>query len=168
MRLKEEHCHKTAIRTRFGPFEWKLMCFGLRNAPAAFTRMLSKLLHNLHGECMVLYLDDILLYSGSEQENIENLWKLFTILRKNKIYVVPSKCKYGATDVEYLGYTVNEEGISTQGRLIKAITDWPYPKSVKDVQPFLGLTNFYRNYSFIARSISDIIRQKIFKWRQEE
>lgn len=172
MRVKKEDCHKTAIRTRFGSFEWKVLCFGLRNAPAAFTRLLSNLLQELHGECMVLFLDDILIYSKSEKEHKHHLQRLFEILRKNKIYIRPSKCKFGASEVEYLGYTLNSEGISTQGRLVKAVTDWPTPKSVKDVQRFLGLSNFYRrfikNYAAIVRPISDLIRKKSFSWNEEQ
>lgn len=172
MRIKEEDCHKTAIRTRFGSFEWKVLCFGLRNAPAAFTRLLSHLLQELYGDCMVLYLDDILIYSQSIEAHKRHLRKLFEILRRNKIYIRPSKCKLGASEVEYLGYTVNAEGVSTQGRLVKAITEWPTPKSVKEVQRFLGLSNFYRrfikNYAAIVRPVSDLVRQKGYQWNQDQ
>lgn len=114
MRLKEEDCHKTAIRTRFGSFEWRVLCFGLTNAPAAFSRLLSNLFQELLGECMVLYLDDILIYSKSREEHRTHLRKVFNILRRHKLYLRPSKCNFGLEEVEYLGYNVSSKGIATQ------------------------------------------------------
>ena len=172
MRIKEEDCHKTAIRTRYGSFEWRVLCFGLMNAPAAFTRLLSSLLSELHGECLILYLDDILVYSSSVEEHKIHLRKLFDILHKNKLYIKPSKCTIGVDEVDFLGHKVNAEGIYMQSKLMSAILDWPQPQSLKDVQKFLGLANYYRKFikefARIVQPISDLLRRKTFIWSSEQ
>lgn len=172
MRIREEDCAKTAIRTRFGAFEWRVLCFGLTNAPAAFTRLMSSLLRDLNGECLVLFLDDVLVYSKSVEEHKVHLRRLFEILQKNKLYVKRTKCAIGVDVVDFLGYRVSKEGVHMQQRLIDAILDWPVPTSVKDIQSFLGLSGFYRrfikNYAGIVRPIQDLVRQKRFQWEDEQ
>ena len=175
MRIREEDTHKTSIRTRFGSFEWRVLCFGLTNAPAAFTRLLSTLLQDLNGECVVvIFLDDVLVYSKTVEEHKEHLRRLFSILRKNKLFARRSKCSIGATEVDFLGYKVTPEGVYMQKRLMDGIQDWPTPKSVQHVRQFLGLANFYRrfikNYASIVQPISDLTRSKTFEWglQQEE
>lgn len=168
MRIREEDCEKTAIRTRFGSFEWRVLCFGLTNAPAAFTRLLSTLLRDLNGDCLVLFLDDVLLYSKSIQEHRRKLRILLKILRDNNLYVKRSKCAIGAEEVDLLGYRTSREGVHTQRKIINAITEWPEPSNIKEVQSFLALTNFYgrfvKGYADISRPISDLVRQKQFIW----
>ena len=172
MRIKQEDCQKTAIRTRFGSFEWRVLTFGLTNAPASFTRLLSTLLRNLNGECLVMFLDDVLVYSASMEEHKKHLERLFAVLRANKLYAKKSKCVVGASEVDFVGYTVNEEGISTQKRLVKAIETWPVPTSVREIQRFMGLTNFYRKfvfgYSRILQPISDLVRTRTFIWGKQQ
>ena len=172
MRLKEEDCHKTAIRTRFGSFEWRVLCFGLTNAPAAFSRLLSSIFRKLIGECIVLYLDDILAFSKSIEDHRRHLRKVFSILRKHKFYLRPSKCKFGLEEVDYLGFKIYSTGIKTQDRLVKAVQEWPTPKNVKEVQRFLGLSNFYRrfmkNYSNAVVPLTNLTRTKKFQWTTEE
>lgn len=172
IRVREMDIPKTAIRTRYGSFEWTVLCFGLTNAPATFTRLLTSLLHELNGECLVLFLDDVLIYSRSIEEHRLHLRKLFMILRKNKLYAKRTKCCIGVPEVDFLGFTVNQKGVGTQRRLISAIEEWPVPSSVKEVQSFLGLANFYRrfvkNYAKIARPLSDVTRQDNYKWESEQ
>ena len=99
MRIREENRQKTAIRTIFGSFEWRILCFGLTNAPAAFSRLLSSLFRELIGEFMVLYLDDVLIYSNSKVDYKIHLRKVFKILRENKFYLRPSKFHFELEEV---------------------------------------------------------------------
>ena len=173
MRIVEEDIPKTAIRTRFGSFEWFVLCFGLTNAPASFTRLLSHLLRELQGECLSNFLDDILVYSSDEKSHKEHLRQLFTVLRGNKLYAKRSKCAIGQQKVEFLGYCVDSEGISTQDRLVRAINEWPVPKNVRHVQQFVGMCNYYRKfirkYADVMRPITDLLRRKgEFLWSTEQ
>lgn len=123
MLIRYVDCPKTAIRTRFGSFEWIVLCFGLTNAPAAFTRLLSTILHDLNGECAVLFLDDVLIYSNSVQEHHQHLSCLFEKLRQIKLYVKRSKCHIGVPSVDFLGYNVSKDGVAMQKRLSDAILE---------------------------------------------
>lgn len=164
MRLREEDCDKNAIHTRYGSFEWRVLCFGLTNAPAAFSRLLAHIIRELHGECLVLYVDDILIYSKNKEEHMRHLRKLFQILRKNELYVRPRKSNFGATEVDYWGFKINSNGVHTRRKLVEAVENWPTPKSVKGVQKFMGLANFYRRFmkrfAHVARPITDLLRTK--------
>ena len=168
MRLKEEDCHKTAIRTWFGSFEWKVLFFGLTNAPASFTRLISTLLRELNSECLVLFLDDVLVCFSSIEEHKRHLRSLFEILRKSKLYAKKSKCIVGFLEVDFVGYRIDKKGLHMRKTLVDAILEWPTPSSVRDVQSFIGLANFYRKFIFryacIVRPISDILRTKRFVW----
>lgn len=172
MRIREEDVPKTAIRTRFGSFEWRVLCFGLTNAPAAFSRLISTLLKELNGECIVLFLDDVLVYSSSIEEHEQHLRRLFEILKEHGLYARRSKCKIGVPEVDFLGFKITKEGVYMQQRLMSAILDWPDPKSVHHVRQFIGLANFYRrfikNYAQIIRPISDIIRKNSFIWDTDQ
>ena len=131
MRIREEDIPKTAIRTRYGSFEWRVLCFGLTNAPASFTRLLTTLLRELNGECLVLFLDDVLVYSKKKEEHALHLRRLFELLRKNQLYAKRSKGVIGVSEVEFLGHIGSKHGVSMQDRLKDAIIDWPTPRSVK-------------------------------------
>lgn len=166
MRIREEDCPKTAIRTRFGSFEWRVLCFGLTNAPPSFTRLLSTLLRELNGDCLVLFLDDVLVYSRSVEEHRKHLQRLFEILRREKLYAKRKKCNIGVAEVDFLGFRINADGVTMQNRLVDAILEWPTPRTVKDVQSLVGLANFYHRFigqcASIMQPITDILRNKAF------
>ena len=168
MRIRDQDIHKTAIRTRFGSYEWTVMCFGLKNAPAAFSRLISHALSELNGECVVLFIDDILVYSKSVEEHKLHLRRVLEVLRANKLYANPQKCTFGVDELDYLGHNVSAKGVSMSTKLVDAILDWPRPQTVRDVQSFMGLANFYRRfirgYAHIMQPISDIVRENKFKW----
>lgn len=172
MRVKDSDCHKTSIRTRYGSFEWRVLCFGLTNAPAAFSRLIVTLLRDLNGRCIVVYLDDILVYSNSIEEHRLHLRKLFDILREHKLYAHQEKCFFGTNEVDLLGFRIATDEIKTQDRLFNAILDCPTPSTLKHVQQFIGLANFYRrfinNYARIDQPITDLLRQKHFLWKQSQ
>lgn len=146
MRIREEDCHKTAIRTRFGSFEWRVLCFGLTNAPAAFTGLLSSLLHDMNGDFLVLFLDDVLVYSKSIEEHKAHLRRLFETLRKHKLYAKRSKCNIEVQEVDFLGFKIGADGVKMQSRLVDGILEWPTPRSVRDVRSFIGMSNFYLRF----------------------
>lgn len=172
MRIAEKDIPKTAIRTRFGSFEWTVLCFGFTNAPASFSRLIAGMLHSLNGECLVQFLDDILVYSKSIDEHKNHLRNLFSILKKNRIYVRSSKCNIGVDEVEFLGFNVSAMGIHTQKRLVDAVQDWPVPKNIHEVRQFIGLANFYRRFihkfAAIVQPITDLLKGKNFEWGENQ
>jgi len=172
MRLREEEIPKTAIRTRYGSFEWRVLCFGLMNAPASVTRLLSTLLRDLHGDGLVLFLDDVLVYSRTKEEHAAHLRRLFDILRKNKLYAKRSKCHIGMDEVDFLGYSISARGITMQDRLKRAMLEWPTPNSLKEIQQFVGLANYYRKFirgfAKILRPVTDLLRKHTFSWGDEQ
>lgn len=172
LRIREQDIHKTAIRTRFGNFEWRVLCFGLTNAPAAFTRLAADIFKELNGDCLAFYLDDVIIYSKSVEEHREHLRKFLTLLRRHKLLAKGSKCEVGQPEVYYLGQYVSEGQIRMDDSLVKAVEDWPEPKNVKEIQKFLGLSGYYRkfikDYAKVARPISDLVRQNSFAWEDDQ
>lgn len=172
LRIREEDIHKSAIRTRFGTFEWRVVCFGLTNAPAAFTRLASDIFKELNGDCLAFYLDDVIIYSRTLEEHKKHLRSFLNLLRKHKLLAKGSKCEVGQEEVYFLGQYVSAGKIRMDDTLVQAVKDWPTPKSVKDIQKFLGLSGYYRkfirHYADIARPISDLVRKHRFKWNEEQ
>jgi hypothetical protein len=157
MRLRTEDREKTAFTTKYGLYEWTVVPFGLANAPSAFMRTMAKLLHR-HRRYCVVYLDDILIHTkGSESEHRDAVAAVLETLHGDNWHIAPGKCVWGATSVGFIGYVVDREGIHVDPGKIKAIQEWPRPKSVRDVRSFLGLTGFYRRfvhrYAAIARPL---------------
>ena len=154
---------KTTFRTRYGSFEWLVMPFGLTNAPAAFQRFVNDIFADLLDVCVIVYLDDILIYSDDPTAHEEHVKEVLRRLRKHKLFCNPAKCEFGIDTVEYLGYILSPDGLSMAEDKIKAIIDWPTPRKVKDIQSFLGFANFYRrfihNYSDIVVPMNRLTRK---------
>jgi RNase H-like domain found in reverse transcriptase/Reverse transcriptase (RNA-dependent DNA polymerase)/Integrase zinc binding domain/Chromo (CHRromatin Organisation MOdifier) domain/Retroviral aspartyl protease len=146
IRISPDDVHKTAFRTRYGHFEYKVMSFGLVNAPATFTTLMNQVFHDLLDVCVVVYLDDILVFSHTEEEHLQHLETVLERLRSNKLYANPSKCEFLRTEIKYLGHVINAAGISADPDKIKAVREWVAPTSVADLLSFLGLANFYRKF----------------------
>ena len=156
---------KTAFRTRYGSFEWLVMPFGLSNAPAAFQRFVNEVFADLLDVCVVVYLDDILIYSDNPDEHRAHVREVLRRLRKHHLYARADKCEFHAESVEYLGYILSREGLTMAESKIKAILDWPEPRKVRDIQSFLGFANFYRrfihNYSEIVLPLTRLTRKGV-------
>ena len=156
---------KTAFRTRYGSFEWLVMPFGLSNAPAAFQRFVNEVFADLLDVCVVVYLDDILIYSDNPDEHRAHVREVLRRLRKHHLYARTDKCEFHAESVEYLGYILSREGLTMAESKIKAILDWPEPRKVRDIQSFLGFANFYRrfihNYSEIVLPLTRLTRKGV-------
>ena len=145
---------KTAFCTRYGSFEWCVMPFGLTNASAAFQRLMNNVFSDLLDICVLVYLDNILIYSNTLEEHCHHIREVLLWLRNNKLYTCGNKCSFHEDTVEYLGFILSPNGLSMDPGKVSAILEWPEPRKVKDIQSFLGFVNFYRrfisNYSKIT------------------
>ena len=166
-RIHPDDIHKTAFRTPFGHHEWLVMPFGLQGAPSNFQRMMNHYLRQYLGKSVLCYLDDILIYSSSEEEHLQHIRQVLTVLREQKLFAKATKCDFGRTEVQFLGYRVREDQIRKDEEKVKAVRNWPEPKTVREVRQFLGLAGFYRKfiegYSKIAKPLTDILKTNEFE-----
>jgi len=171
--IAEEDTHKTAFRCRYGHFEFNVVPFGLTNAPASFSNMMLRVLDPVLDKWVVVYLDDILIYSRSEAEHLQHLRSVLALLRKNGLYVKLSKCSFMQQETEFLGHTISKDGIHTSGGLVRAIREWPRPQKQKDVQQFVGLAQFYHqyidNFASICLPLTALLGEGVpFSWTEEQ
>ncbi|KAM5346020.1 hypothetical protein ACJ41O_001493 [Fusarium nematophilum] len=146
IRIKEGHEWKTAFRTKYGLFEYLVMPFGLTNAPAAFQRMINNVLREHLDIFVVCYLDDILIFSDTEEEHTEHVHKVLQTLQNANLLVEPEKSKFHASEVEFLGHIISHNEIRMDPKKLSAVRDWKEPSNVKEVQAFLGFANYYRKF----------------------
>ncbi|CAI5476246.1 unnamed protein product [Closterium sp. Yama58-4] len=165
IRVVPEDQHKTAFRTKQGLYEFRVLPFGLTNAPATFQTLMKTVLSEFLGSFVVVYLDDILIFSKSKEEHVQHLQKVFEVLRREKLYAKQSKCEFFLPEVEFLGHVVSASGIRTDPKKIAAVQDWVAPTSVKELQSFLGFANYYRRfvqgYASIASPLTDLLRKAV-------
>lgn len=159
---------KTAFKTREGLFEWLVMPFGLSNAPSTFMRVMNQALRPLIGTCVVVYFDDILIYSRSPEEHLQHLRSVLLILRAEKFYATPAKCLFFMDCVLFLGYRISSMGIAVDDDKIATIRDWPLPTTATEARSFHDLASFYRrfiaNFSSIMAPVTDCMSAKPFAW----
>jgi len=134
---------KTALRTRYGLYEYCVMLFGLTNAPASFQRWMNEILSDYLDIFYVAYLDDILVFSRDEEIHRKHVWTVLTRVRDTGLTLKASKCEFHAMETEYLGYVISPEGLRMDEQKIRTIRDCKEPTNVKGVQSFLGFANFY-------------------------
>jgi hypothetical protein len=167
VRIAEGDEWKTAFRTRYGSFEWQVMPFGLTNSPAAFQRFMNDIFSDMLDVCVIVYLDDILVYSDNPEDHRKHVREVLRRLRENNLYAGTKKCTFHTDTIEYLGYILSPTGLSMDPAKVQTIQDWPEPRKVKDVQSFLGFANFYRRfiheYSDIVVPLTRLTRKDL-KW----
>ena len=134
---------KTAFRTCYESFEWFIIPFGLTNAPTAFQQFMNNIFSELLDICVMIYLDDIFIYSNNMSKQHWYVKEVLKHLRKASLYAKAEKCKFHSKLVEYLGYILSPSGLTMSNDKAKIIQDWLESKKVKDIQSFLGFTNFY-------------------------
>ena len=170
IRIRSGDEWKTAFKTRDGLYEWTVMPFGLSNAPSTFMRLMNQVLRTFIGKFVVVYFDDILIYSKGKEEHLEHLRQVLQTLREQKLYANMKKCSFLTNEVIFLGYIITTEGIRVDPSKIDAIKGWPIPKTVHDVRSFHGLASFYRrfirNFSSIAAPLTDCIKGDKFQWTE--
>ena len=162
IRIRKGDEWKTAFRTRYGHFEYTVMPFGLANAPATFQSYINRAMSDLLDVCCVVYLDDILIYSQTEEQHVRDVRKVLDRLRAYKLYAKMSKCAFHTKLVAFLGFLITPEGVSMEPERIRTILEWPEPQCLYDVQQFIGFGNFYRrfieNYSRVAAPLSELTK----------
>ncbi|KAJ1116407.1 hypothetical protein NDU88_004619 [Pleurodeles waltl] len=172
VRMREGDEWKTAFKSRYGLFEYTVMPFGLCNAPAAFQFFLNDVLREYLDIFAIVYIDDILIYSDNENQHVQHVKKILAALRKHHLYCKLTKCEFHVTTVEFLGVILTPQGMVMAEKKVKAVSEWPIPKSVCDVQCFLGFANFYRrfinHFSQTVAPITKLLRKKEkFVWSPE-
>ncbi|GJT68509.1 putative reverse transcriptase domain-containing protein [Tanacetum coccineum] len=172
LRVKEQDISKTAFRTRYGHYEFLVMPFGLTNAPAVFMDLMNRVFHEFLDKFVIVFIDDILVFSKSKEEHEEHLRTVLQILRQEKLYAKFSKCEFWLSKVAFLGHIVSAEGITMDPAKVEAITKWPRPTSVTEVRSFLGLAGYYRRFvegfSRLALPLTKLMRKgEKFVWNEE-
>ena len=165
IRMKEGDEWKTAFKTKFGLYEWLVMPFGLTNAPSTFMRLMNHVLREFIGRFVVVYFDDILIYSRNESEHCDHIRQVLQVLRDNKLYANLEKCTFAKDKVIFLGYVVSKNGVEVDSSKIEAIQNWPIPMNVSQVRSFLGLAGFYRrfvrDFSTIAAALNELTKKGV-------
>ena len=171
IRMKEGDEWKAAFKTKYGLYEWLVMPFGLTRAPSTFMRLMNEVLRPFLGKFVVVYLDDILIYSRELGEHLDHLRQLFEVLRKQRLYGKLEKCSFLLPDVSFLGYITGRTGVKVDPNKVKAIQDWPVPTILTQVRSFHGLASFYRrfirNFSSIMIPITECTKKVKIEWTIE-
>jgi len=140
IRMHEEDVMKTTFKTHHGHFEFLVMPFGLSNAPATFQSLMNYTFRALLRRCVLVFFDDILVYSKTIADHIQHLTTVFNIMRQQQLFAKKSKCSFAMAKVEYLGHFISGQGVETDPAKIQAVRDWPVPKNIKQLRSFLGLS----------------------------
>jgi len=130
----------------YGSFEWLVIPFGLSNAPAAFQHLMNEIFTDLLDICVVVYLNNILIYSDNLEEHKLHVKEVLRRLRKHQLYALSSKCSFHQNRIKFLGFIISTNGLQMDEDKVQVIWDWPTPRRVKDIQSFLGFVNFYRRF----------------------
>nr|GFA49124.1 reverse transcriptase [Tanacetum cinerariifolium] len=146
LRVKEQDISKTAFRTHYGHYEFLVMPFGLTNALAVFMDLMNRVFYEFLDKFVIVFIDDIIVFSKSKEEHEDHLRTVLQTLRKEKLYAKFSKCEFWLSSVAFLGHIVSAEGIMMDPAKVEAITKWPRPTSVTEVRSFLGLAGYYRRF----------------------
>ncbi|WVZ64169.1 hypothetical protein U9M48_013732 [Paspalum notatum var. saurae] len=169
LKIRPSDIHKTAFTTKYGLYEYTLMSFGLTNAPAYFMQLMNSMFMDYLDKFVVVFIDDILIYSKTEAEHEEHLRLVFQRLRKHKLYAKFSKCEFWIDEVRFLGHVISKGGIAVDPSKVSTVTNWKVPEIPKEVRGFLGLIGYYRrfieNFSKIAKPVTSLLEKDAeFKW----
>ncbi|GJX45711.1 putative reverse transcriptase domain-containing protein [Tanacetum coccineum] len=173
LRVHEDDIPKATFRTRYGHFEFTVMPFGLTNAPAVFMDLMNRVCRPYLDKFVIVFIDNILIYSKTQDEHVEHLRLVLELLKKEKLYGKFSKCEFWLREVHFLGHVINGNEIYVDPIKIEAVKNWKALRTLSEVRSFLGLTGYYRrfieNFSKIAKSLTILTRKcKTFDWGEEQ
>ncbi|GJT76952.1 putative reverse transcriptase domain-containing protein [Tanacetum coccineum] len=173
LRVQEEDIPKAAFRTRYGHYEFQVMPFGLTNAPTVFIDLMNRVFKPFLDKFVIVFIDDILIYSKNKKEHEEHLKAVLELLKKEKLYAKFSKCEFWIPKVQFLGHVIDSQGIHVDPAKIKSIKDWESPKTPTEIRQFLGLIGYYRRFikGFlkIAKSMTKITQKGVkFDWGDKQ
>ncbi|GKB99096.1 putative reverse transcriptase domain-containing protein [Tanacetum coccineum] len=173
LKVREEDVSKTAFRTRYGHYEFQVMPFGLTNAPAVFMDLMNRVCKPYLDKFVIVFIDDILIYSKSKQEHEEHLKIILELLKKEELYAKFSKCEFWIPKVQFLGHVIDNKGIHVDPAKIESVKDWASPKTPTEIRQFLGLAGYYRRFiegfSKIAKPMTKLTQKKVkFEWGDKQ
>ncbi len=161
---------KTACRINYGSYKFLVMAFGLTNSPATFCTLMNEIFWEWLDDFVVVYMDDILVYSNSMEEHVEHLRKVFQKLRKNKLYAKFERCEFGVMEVDFLGHRITQEGLKMDDHKVKIILNWEPPRSVLTLRYFLRSASYYhkfiKNFAKVAMRLTNLLKKssRTYKW----
>jgi hypothetical protein len=173
IRMREGDEWKTAFKTNEGLYEWLVMPFGLTNAPSTFMRLMNEVLREFIGKFVIVYLDDILIFSKTKAEHLKHLAAVMKKLQQEKLLINMRKSSFMKTELIYLGFVISANELKMDPGKVEVIKNWPSPRNVFEVRSFHGLASFYRkfirNFSGISAAMMDTVkkRHKSFHWTEE-
>ena len=173
VRIKEGEEWKTTFTTKYSTYKYLVMPFGLTNAPAAFQRWINRTLQSYIDICCIMYLDDVLIYSDNLEQRQKDVAAIIRAIRQQGMKLKPSKCKFHQRETEYLGFSINNEGVKVDPIKTAAIWDWKAPTNKKGIQEFMGFCNFYRRFidgfSRTAKLLYDRTKKDVtWEWGDKE
>jgi hypothetical protein len=169
IRVQPHNIPKTAFKTHHGHWEFRVMPFGLTNAPATFQEAMNSILRPLLRKHVMIFVDDILIYSKSFEEHVDHITQVFNILKQHNFLLKKTKCSFAQQQLEYLGHIINSERVETDPKKIQVVAAWPVPTDLKQLRGFLGLSGYYRrfikNYGALSRPLTDLLKKGVpFVW----
>jgi hypothetical protein len=170
--MHEADIHKTGFSTHLGHYEYLVMPFGMCNAPATFQELMNTIFSKYLRQFVLVFFDDILIYSKSQEEHIEHLKIVLNIFRVHDLKEKISKCHFEQPQIEYLGHIISGKGVATDPSKIQDIVNWPVPQWIKQLRGFLGLTGYYRRfilgYAHICQPLHVVLKKNAYQWNSEQ
>ena len=169
LRIRPSDIPKTAFISKYGLYEFTVMSFGLTNAPAFFMNLMNSVFMDYLDKFVVVFIDDILIYSQSEEEHADHLRMVLQRLREHQLYAKLSKCEFWISEFLFLGHIINKEGLAVDPKKVADILNWKAPTDARGIKSFIGMVGYYwcfiEGFSKIARPMTALLAKKVeFKW----